>query len=95
MINSATYKRNESIGEIMTLKDTTRYKMVRKGGIPYSKDLITKLQSLFGENLVVDPCFYLIPLQKKLQRKYISTKSVDINELSEVPNTALLKGRDK
>ena len=29
---------------------------------PYSEDLITKLQSLFGENLVIDPYFYLIPL---------------------------------
>ena len=32
--------------------------------VPYSEDLIAKLQSLFGENLVIDPCFYLIPLQK-------------------------------
>ena len=33
---------------------------------PYSEDLIAKLQSLFGENLVIDPYFYLIPLQKEL-----------------------------
>ncbi len=39
--------------------------------VPYSEDLITKLKSLFGENLVVDPYFYLIPLQKELSiRKY-------------------------
>ena len=39
--------------------------------VPYSEDLITKLQSLFRENLIVDPCFYLIPLQKELLiRKY-------------------------
>ncbi|RJS77041.1 hypothetical protein CW713_10710 [Methanophagales archaeon] len=39
--------------------------------VPYSEDLIVKLQSLFGENLVVDPYFYLIPLQKEfLIRKY-------------------------
>ena len=39
--------------------------------VPYSEDLIAKLQSLFGENLVVDPYFYLIPLQKELSiRKY-------------------------
>ena len=38
---------------------------------PYSEDLITKLQSLFRENLIVDHCFYLIPLQKELLiRKY-------------------------
>jgi len=28
--------------------------------VPYSEDLIAKLQSLFGENLIVDPYFYLI-----------------------------------
>lgn len=40
-------------------------------GVPYSEDLIAKLQSLFGENLVVNPYFYLIPLQKELSiRKY-------------------------
>ena len=39
--------------------------------VPYSEDLIAKLQFLFGENLVVDPYFYLIPLQKELSiRKY-------------------------
>jgi len=39
--------------------------------VPYSEDLIAKLQDLFGENLVVDPYFYLIPLQKELPiRKY-------------------------
>ena len=39
--------------------------------VPYSEDVIAKLQSLFGENLVVDPYFYLIPLQKELSiRKY-------------------------
>ena len=39
--------------------------------VPYSEDLIAKLQSLFGENLVIDPYFYLIPLQKELSiRKY-------------------------
>ncbi len=35
--------------------------------VPYSD----KLQNLFGENLIVEPCFYLIPLQKELSiRKY-------------------------
>jgi len=34
--------------------------------VPYSKDLISKLQSFFGENLVIDPYFFLIPLQKEL-----------------------------
>jgi len=39
--------------------------------VPYEKGLIAKLQSLFGENLVIDPYFYLIPLQKELSiRKY-------------------------
>ena len=39
--------------------------------VPYSEDLIAKPQSLFGENLVIDPYFYLIPLQKELSiRKY-------------------------
>jgi len=30
--------------------------------VPYSEDLITKLQSLFVENLVIDPYFYLLIL---------------------------------
>ncbi|MCD6398549.1 MAG: hypothetical protein J7L08_01385 [Candidatus Aenigmarchaeota archaeon] len=30
--------------------------------VPYSKDLIAKLQSFFGENFVVDPYFFLIPI---------------------------------
>jgi len=39
--------------------------------VPYEEGLITKLQSLFGENLIVDPYLYLIPLQKELSiRKY-------------------------
>ncbi|RLI52869.1 MAG: hypothetical protein DRP09_17035 [Candidatus Thorarchaeota archaeon] len=39
--------------------------------VPYEEGLIAKLQSLFGENLVVDPYFYLISLQKELSiRKY-------------------------
>ena len=39
--------------------------------VPYSEDLIAKPQSLFGENLVIDPYFYLIQLQKELLiRKY-------------------------
>jgi len=39
--------------------------------IPYSEDLTSKLQSLFGENLIGDPYFYLLPLQKELSiRKY-------------------------
>ena len=39
--------------------------------VPYSEDLMAKLKALFSENLVVDPYFYLIPLQKELFiRKY-------------------------
>jgi hypothetical protein len=39
--------------------------------VPYSDGLIAKLQNLFGENLVIDPYFYLIPLQRELSiRKY-------------------------
>jgi len=39
--------------------------------VPYSEDLTSKLQSLFGENLVIDPYFFLMPLQKELSiRKY-------------------------
>ncbi len=39
--------------------------------VPYSEDLITKLQSLSDENLVVDSYFYLFPLQKEFSiRKY-------------------------
>ena len=39
--------------------------------VPYEEGLIAKLQSLFGENLVIDPYFCLIPLQKELSiRKY-------------------------
>ena len=34
--------------------------------VPYSEDLTSKLQSLFVENLVIDPYFFLIPLQKEL-----------------------------
>jgi len=40
-------------------------------GIPYSDGLIAKLQNLFGENLVIDPYFYLLTLEKELSiRKY-------------------------
>lgn len=39
--------------------------------VPYSDVLLAKLQNLFGENLIVDPYFHLIPLQKELSiRKY-------------------------
>ena len=39
--------------------------------VPYSEDSIVKLQ-FFGENLVVDPYFYPIPLQMELSiRKYL------------------------
>jgi integrase/recombinase XerD len=39
--------------------------------VPYSDGLIAKLQKLFGENLVIEPYFYLISLQKELSiRKY-------------------------
>jgi len=39
--------------------------------VPYSEELIGKLQGLFGKNLIVDPYFYLITLQKELSiRKY-------------------------
>ncbi|MCD6448902.1 MAG: tyrosine-type recombinase/integrase, partial [Thermotogaceae bacterium] len=39
--------------------------------VPCSEDLIAKLQRLFGKNLIVDPYFYLITLQKELSiRKY-------------------------
>ena len=39
--------------------------------VPYSDGLIEKLQKLFGENLIIEPCFYLILLQKELSiRKY-------------------------
>jgi len=39
--------------------------------VPYSDGLIAKLQNLFGEDLVIDPYFYLIPLQRELSiRKY-------------------------
>jgi len=72
MTNYTRYKKNEGIKEIMTPKEITIYKMKREREIPYSEDLITKLQSLFGKNLVVDSYFYLIPLQKKLSiRKYL------------------------
>jgi site-specific recombinase XerD len=39
--------------------------------VPYDENLISKLQALFGENLIIDPHFYLMPLQKELSiRKY-------------------------
>lgn len=39
--------------------------------IPYEENIVTKLQDIFGENLIVDPYFYLIPLQEELSiRKY-------------------------
>lgn len=44
--------------------------------VPYSKDLIAKFQSLFGENLVVDPYFYLIPLEKELSIRRYSRRTV-------------------
>ena len=44
--------------------------------VPYSKDLIAKFQSLFGENLVVDPYFYLIPLEKDLSIGRYSRRTI-------------------
>jgi len=39
--------------------------------IPYSEGIIAKLQNLFGENIFIDPYFFLMPLQKELSiRKY-------------------------
>ncbi len=39
--------------------------------VPYSENLMKKLHGLFGKDLIVDPYFYLIPLQKELSiRKY-------------------------
>lgn len=44
--------------------------------IPCSDGLIAKLQNLFGENLVIDPCFYLIPLQKELSIRRYSKRTI-------------------
>jgi len=39
--------------------------------VPYNENLISRLLVLFGENISIDPHFYLIPLQKELSiRKY-------------------------
>jgi len=38
--------------------------------------LISKLRSLFGENLIVDYYFYLISLQKELSIRKYSTKTI-------------------
>ena len=44
--------------------------------VPYSENLTAKLHSLFGENLVIDPCFYLIPLQKELSIRRYSKRTI-------------------
>ncbi len=39
--------------------------------IPYKEGLISRFKILFGENLIINPCFYLLPLEKELSiRKY-------------------------
>ncbi len=49
----------------------------KHGEVPYDENLISKLQNLFGENLIsVDPYFYLIPLQKQLSRRKYSRGAV-------------------
>ena len=45
--------------------------------VPYSDGLIEKLQKLFGENLVIDPYFYLIPLQKELSIRRYSRRTIN------------------
>ena len=44
--------------------------------VPYSEELIGKLQGLFGKNLIVDPYFYLITLQKELSIRKYSRRTV-------------------
>jgi len=39
--------------------------------VPYEEGIISKLQNIFGENLIIDPYFDLMSLQKELSiRKY-------------------------
>ena len=44
--------------------------------VPCSGNLISKLQILFGENLVIDPYFYLMPLQKELSIRKYSVRTI-------------------
>ena len=44
--------------------------------IPYSEDIMSKRQVLFGENIVIDPYFYLIPLQNELMIRKYSRKTI-------------------
>lgn len=46
--------------------------------IPYNDVIISKLLNLFGEKLVIDPYFYLLPLQKELSIRKYSPKTVKI-----------------
>ena len=60
---------------INKIKTISRRRWKPKGKyweVPYSDDLIEKFQNLFGESLVIDPYFYLIPLQKELSIKKYS-----------------------
>jgi site-specific recombinase XerD len=44
--------------------------------VPYDENLISKLQALFRENLIIDPYFYLEPLQKELLIRKYSRRTV-------------------
>ncbi len=48
--------------------------------VPYSDGLIAKLQNLFDENLVIDPYFYLILLQKELLIRKYSRKPITLSK---------------
>ena len=61
----------ELINKVKTISGRKWNPKGRYWEVPSSENIISKLQNLFGENLVVDPYFYLIPLQKELSiRKY-------------------------
>ncbi len=44
--------------------------------VPYDESLVPKLQALFGKNLIIDPYFYLIPLQKELSIRRYSKRTI-------------------
>ena len=46
--------------------------------VPYRKGLIFELQSLFGESIIIDPYFYILPLQKEFSIRKYSRRTINL-----------------
>ena len=75
---------NQGIMKKIKMISERRWNPKGKWEVPYSEDSIAKLQ-FFGENPVVDPYFYPIPLQMELSIRKYSRRTIN-------PLDSFLKG---